>query len=356
MFMSGCNNIRESAPCNIDNVTFNLDNSPTVDKRDTFKYELIQLEDNPQCMLSSIDKMIVTSKGLYILDTRFTPSLFLFGHDGRFINKIGVQGHSKSEYIRIDNFTASEEGDTVAIMEEYGNVIKLYTSNGAFLNAYTLEDKYGWDDLLLLEHNFYMSSYHHGYNGILTKYNTKFSQKTTIGLFDSKLIYGGGCSHKYTQFSSKYICFLDYYNSCFYLIDRSDEKNIIKLSLESSNVLSPSKKDYDIYPYDKILDYVLSDDYIFVLLDYKKSLCRFRIDINNKCMWRESESEILHSFLDYYNGVFYEYFTAKQIKELSQFCKNDVNLMKAIAPYLDSLSVEDNYYILKVKVANETQI
>lgn len=354
VLMSCCNNKRESEPCNIDSVIFNLDDCLSSDKIDTFEYDLMPLENNPQGMLSGIDKMIVTSKGLYILDTRYIPSLFLFGHDGRFINKIGVQGRSKSEYIRIDNFTANEEGDTVAIMDDFGKVIKLYTFNGTFLNSYTLEDEYGWDDLLLLENNFYLSSYHHGYNGILTKFDTKFSQKTTIGLFDPELISGGGCFRKYTQFSSKYICFLDYYNSCFYLFDRKNTENIIKLTLNSSNILSPSKKDYNLQPYDKILEYALSDDYIFMLLECDGCLRRYRIDINNKSMWQERKSGVFHSFLDYYKGEYYEYFSANQIKELSQFCKNDTNLMKVIAPYLDSLSVDDNYYILKVKLANET--
>ena len=354
--MSACDNKRDSQSYSIDNVIFSLDDCPESEKIDTFEYDLMPLENNPQCMLSSIDKMVVTSKGLYILDTRYIPLLYLFGHDGRFINKIGVQGRSKSEYIRIDNFTASEEGDTVAIMEDFGKVIKLYTNNGTFLNAYTLEDEYGWDDLLLLENNFYLSSYHHGYDGILNKYDTKFSKQTNIGLFDPELISGGGCFRKYTQFSSKYICFLDFFNSCFYLFDRNNTENITKLTLESSNILSPSKVDNIFHPYDKILEYALSDNYIFMVLEYKGSQRRFRIDINNKCMWKEPRSGIFHSFLDYYKGEFYEYLTSKQIKELSQYCRNDVNLMKAIAPYLDSLSIEDNFYILKVKAANEKRI
>ena len=355
LLMTSCNHKDKVRSCEYSSVVFNLDDTPISDKAELYDYELIPLDSNPKCLLSSIEKMIVTPKGIYVQDTRYNHSLFLFGHDGKFISKIGVQGHSKSEYVRINNFTPSETGDTVAILDDYGRTIKVYSFTGKFLYSFSFEDEYGWDDCISVDNHFYMTSYHHGREEIFSKYDYNFKKQTKLGTFDSSLISGAGYFSKYTQYSSKYICFLDYYNSCFYLVDRNNEDRIIKLVIESSNILSPNKKEYDSYPYDKIMDYILTENGIFMHVDYQGYLCKYRIDIDNKTIWKDQTSGINHSFMDYYKGSYYEYLTAQQIENLVKICKNDINLMKALTPYVDSLSDENNYYILKAKPIHEIQ-
>ena len=354
-FMASCSHKNRNSINENSSVVFNLDDTPVSNKTTSFDYELIPLDNNPKCMLSSIEKMIVTPKGIYVLDTRYNHSLYLFGHDGKFISKIGVQGHSKSEYVRINNFTSNETGDTVAILDDNGRIIKMYSCAGDFLNSFPFEVEYGWDDCVFVDNHFYMTSYHHGREEIFGKYDSDFKKQTKVGEYDSSLISGAGYFLKYTQYSSKYICFLDYYNSCFYLVDRKNEERIIRLAIESSNILSPTKKEYDSYPYDKIMDYTLTDEGIFMHVDYQGYLCKYRIDIDNEKIWKDQTPGINHSFMDYYKGSYYEYFTAQQIGDLVKICKNDVNLMEALAPYVVSLSDENNYYILKAKPIHEIQ-
>lgn len=355
LFMASCSQKKGERIYENNSIVFNLDETPVSNKAESYNYELIPLDCNSKCMLSSIEKMIVTPKGIYVLDTRYNHSLFLFGHDGKFISKIGVQGHSKSEYVRINNFTANETGDTVAILDDFGRTIKTYSFTGKFLNSYSFEVEYGWDDCVLVDNHFYMTSYHHGREEIFGKYDYNFKKQTKVGEFDSSLISGAGYFLKYTQYSSKYICFLDYYNSCFFLVDRKNEEHIIRLTIESSNILSPNKKEYDSYPYDRIIDYILTEKGIFMHVDYQGYLCKYRIDIDNNKIWKDQTPGINHSFMDYYKDSYYEYFTTQQIRDLVNICKNDVNLMEALAPYVDSLSDDDNYYILKAKPIHEIQ-
>ena len=70
-------------------------------------------------------------------------------------------------------------------------------------------------------------------------------------------------------------------------------------------------------------------------------------------IWKDQTPGINHSFMDYYKGSYYEYLTAQQIENLVKICKNDINLMKALTPYVDSLSDDNNYYILKAKPIHE---
>lgn len=333
-------------------IVLNIDKCDDVNINDigSSQYEIVPLENNPQFMVSNVDKMIVTERGIYILDTRHIPTLYLFGHDGKAIRKIGKQGHSKSEYVRIDNFTANERGDTVALLDEFGKMVKLYSDKDEFLGSHTFDESCGWDDCMMLDNKIYMSSYHHANNCLIAKYSMDLSAKESVVCTGDELIPGPGCFFTYTQHSSKYICFLDYYKSSFYLIDRTDETSIIKFELQSDNILSPEKKDYVQAPYDAILEYVLTDNYIFMEVTCKEHLKSYMIDIEKRELKQVTFNVFKPSTLDCYKGTCYGFLMPQSIKDISFYCSANKELMRVIAPHKGSVSDSNNLYILKTRL------
>ena len=330
-------------------VVLNLDkcDEMSIDEIGSPHYEIVPLENNSQFMVGNVDKMIVTEIGIYILDTRYTPTLFLFGHDGKAIRRIGKQGHSKSEYVRIDNFTANEKGDTVAILDEFGRMVKLYSDKDEFLGSHTFDENCGWDDCMMLDNKMYTSSYHHANNCLIAKYSTDFTAKESVVCMNDDLIPGPGSFYKHTQYSSRYISFLDYYNSCFYLIDRTDETNIVKFELQSDNILSPTKEDYIRAPYDAVLEYVLTDDYIFMDVTSKEYLKSYMIDIGKRQLKQVAFNVFKPSMMECYKGTCYGFLMPQSIRDIRLYCSANKELMKVIATYADTVSDRDNIYILK---------
>lgn len=332
-------------------IVFNLDKCDEMNINDigSSHYEIVPLENNSQFMVGNVDKMIVTEKGVYVLDTRYTPMLFLFGHDGKAIRRIGKQGHSKSEYVRIDNFAANERGDTVALLDEFGKTVKLYSDKDKFLGSYTFDENNGWDDCMMLDNKIYMSSYHHANNCLIAKYSTDFATRESVVCMNDELIPGPGCFYKHTQHSSRYISFLDYYNSCFYLVDRTDETNVIKFELQSDNILSPEKEDYIRAPYDAVLEYVLTDDYIFMDVTCKEHLKSYMIDIDKRQLKQVVFNAFKPSMMDCHKGTCYGYLMPQSIRDIRLYCSANKELMKVLATYADTVSDSDNIYILKTK-------
>lgn len=311
--------------------------------------KIIKLDNNEKCLLSGVDKMIVTHKGIYVLDTKYKHVLYLFAHNGQFMKAIGKQGHGKGEYVRINNFSANEEGDTVAILDDFGKNIKIYNADGHFLKCYNVEGEFGWDDILLLNNNYYLFNYHHESKDILSVFTSDFVNRDVWGQFESELIPGVGSSYKYLQYSPKYISVLDYYNACFYLFNRERNGEIKKIVLNSSDIIS-MKNAEDESKYDAIIDYILADEFIYVTVARKQQIYNYKIDINNNIMTMLRTSNYASLADGYYDGKFYISYSPKRIKDAIKYNSCDTLFINATESLRDSVTYDDNFFIL---VANE---
>lgn len=348
LFLVSCNNGSVSESTVVNNYDIDLDTCNSIVYRDSLAYDIFSLENKADYMLSGIDKMSITPSGIYIMDTKYLPNLYVFDTKGNALSKIGKQGHSKSEYVRINNFSTNEKGDTVAILDDFGKVIKFYDKTGSFIRSYTFENECGWNECLLLDNCVYAYSYNHIGPSVITKYSADFSEKQEIGIWDSNLIQGLCGHYSNMQYSKKYICVLDFYNSRFYLVDRYDNDKIISISLISKNIISPLKEkfDYEIY-HDHVAEYWLTNDEIICSIYYKKQLATYSISLSSMSISKISSKGMRPHYMSKDDSFFYSYFTTSSILNLKKYNISDSVFNKAIEPYFDSLSEFDNYYIVK---------
>lgn len=100
---------------------------------DSIKY--IPLETTDLSIFGSMDKLIVTDKGEFLIaDKEITSALYLFDADGRFLKKIGFKGVGPKEYIGIDDVTYYNRN--IFIWDSKGRKILKYTMEGDVVSTY----------------------------------------------------------------------------------------------------------------------------------------------------------------------------------------------------------------------------
>ena len=320
---------------------------------DSFDYDILPLEDAPNGVIGSIGKMVVTENGYYVSDSRETPALYLFGRDGKFVRKIEKHGRSQKEYMRMCSFTANEKGDTIAVLDNMGREIKLYDQYGHFLLRHVFDEEYGWDDCVIIDNRFYMFSYHGGNEGVVTMYSSDFSKREIIGEECTRpLIPGAGEANvKYIQYNTSSICCMDYFNSCFFLIDRKSNGVIKKYALRSSNMLSSDYIPEKFFSYDQILSYTLVDECLYFELKVKDETAVFKLNFADGKLYKV---DTFISFLDYKNNLLYSSMQSEYVKMCMDndryFHKNE-NRLKAFSAYEDKLASQENPFVIINKVA-----
>lgn len=331
-------------------VDINVDDCETCPV-DSFDYDVLPLEDTSKGIVSSIGRMVVTDKGYYISDSRGTPVLYLFAKDGKFLRLIDKHGRSQKEYARIFNFTANERGDTIAILDNMGGEVKLYDQYGHFLLRHVFDDEYSWDDCAIIDNHFYMVSYHGGNKGIVTKYSSDFTGKEVIGEVSRPLVSGAGVSDtKYIQYNSSLICYMDYFNSSFFLIDRKTNDIIKKYTLSSSNMLTSEYVTEKIFGYDQILSFTLADECLYLELQVKDKAAAFKLDLTDDKLYK---LDTFVGFCDYKGGSFYSSINAEYVKiniDTDRYLHRNVNRLKAFSVYEDKLKGQENPFVVINKV------
>lgn len=91
--------------------------------------KLVRLESD-SCMVGKIDKIICTDSFLYILDSFITKGVYIFTREGRFVNKITRQGHSKYEYTQLWDMFFDKNRNTLCLLSRYDQKIISFTPDG----------------------------------------------------------------------------------------------------------------------------------------------------------------------------------------------------------------------------------
>ena len=88
---------------------------------DSIRY--IPLETSDSCLVGSVDKMLRTAKGEYILvDKEKSRAIYVFDAAGHFLNRIGKCGKGPAEYSMIEDVTYGF--DAVYVWDNVGTVAK----------------------------------------------------------------------------------------------------------------------------------------------------------------------------------------------------------------------------------------
>lgn len=100
-------------------------------------YHYVRLDNDKDCLLSGIEKVLVTDTYISILDK---DRILFFQPDGRFSSKIERRGRGTGEYRKIDDYAI--QGNLVYILSRLEKKIKFYTFDGNYVGKMDLNDWY----------------------------------------------------------------------------------------------------------------------------------------------------------------------------------------------------------------------
>lgn len=89
--------------------------------------KFIFLETNAASLIGKIDKVVITEKYIYILDTFIAGTIFIFDNEGNFIKRLASQGEGPNEYMKPTDIVVGKENIWVL---DNGRSIKTFDFSG----------------------------------------------------------------------------------------------------------------------------------------------------------------------------------------------------------------------------------
>lgn len=93
--------------------------------------EAIPLETNENCLISNIHKLHVTDNYLYVWDRKL-EKIYIFDHQGHFVNSIHNQGNGPDKYISINGFEMDTRSNKIVLSDSFSRRIFIYDETGEF--------------------------------------------------------------------------------------------------------------------------------------------------------------------------------------------------------------------------------
>jgi hypothetical protein len=164
---------------------YTIDLDKAIHSEDIFLYstiykgiETILLETNESCLIGSINKMRVSDKYIFILDTDIAKGLFVFDKKGNFVRKIGNAGHGPGEYVNPSDFTISYENNTIYILDYASNRINKYNlSTGIFIKSINIDGSVRSNNIEYVGGKLYADAYFSNHSD--SNYLLRVIQETT---------------------------------------------------------------------------------------------------------------------------------------------------------------------------------
>lgn len=276
-FNKGASTVFKTQTINLDNVT-----KEDASISDLFSdIDFMPLENNPNCMLSYVEKMEVTDRGFILFDKGNIPAIQTFSFNGEYTGKIGDIGKAKGEFQNnVFDICSSVDGDTIAIATSEG--IMLY-KNRKYQFTKTLEQGFVKHIMWIPDGFVYCSDYsddNHSLHILDKNLNIKNDLFNTNGV----MIRNYGATHHAIQTDKNNIFYYDQYQSCFYRINQSNLNDITQIRLESKNALNYSSfEDSELYvkPFDSVMDYYLFNGDVYGNISLSDGLYFFKLNISN---------------------------------------------------------------------------
>lgn len=116
----------------------------------------IELEETDSCLLHESVKVQQTSDAIYIMDGG-ADKLYKFDTQGHFIRSISNKGQGPEEYLSLEDFTVSMNGDSIYICSAPSE-IKAFDSNGHYCGGYAVDSEAPLTELDIIESGFVMAA------------------------------------------------------------------------------------------------------------------------------------------------------------------------------------------------------
>lgn len=329
--------------------TVKLDDIGYINKLDSnANYQIIPLEGHGESMINSVDKLIITSSGIFVLDLYPEPSIRMFSHDGSYMGKIGALGHSKSEVSYILDFCTNAMGDSIYLLQY--DEIKVFNNKGKYLSTIKLNETMHCEKIVCVDNKFVCSSNYTGVPNLVNicddKFAIEYKQVETNGYSINQHPYMKNpiwCSHGK-------IIYCDFFSSSFYVTDMKTFQTVC-YELESDNLLK--REDATLRNWDNrdhILKYYFDGRIIKGSIAFGNTLKNFELDLKNEtCNVFLNISGVLPVDA-YYNGLYYTCADPESLLRFVETCENNkqnTSLYNEIKKY--KVSSNDNYYIIMWK-------
>ncbi len=100
------------------------------------KIDFIFLETSDSCLLKATRK-IICRNGMYFIESG--SRIYLFSSNGSFLNSIGKIGRGPDEYISLNDFDVSSDGNTLALLTNPNRKVFLFKSTGEILRSFPVD-------------------------------------------------------------------------------------------------------------------------------------------------------------------------------------------------------------------------
>lgn len=322
-------------------------------------FKLVSLSDTLSALLRDPVKMYVSNSHIYVYD-RSKNGICDYDSVGNYLGTIGRVGHAANEYVLMRNFSISDSGDTIAIIQKRN--IKYYTKENRFIGKYDFPEDIFWEDIAFWNDNLLVADFHRSNSNILTLMDKNSRVLSNYFESTSDMLYYRPVIINNIQQDKNYICVCDFASSSFIIIDKNTHSTE-KISLRSKNIL---KEEYLTDPnfadvnYDHIKSFVYSNGKIYGTFYSSTDNAgafhgySFILNVVSKKIETYESSDISPRFLYASDDNFYmlihpclliEAFQKNNpdyscIKDLLQDAYNGLNKV---------VDETDNYYILKMR-------
>ncbi len=249
-----CNHLSNSAEADYSNVTqIQYDEKEEhVIKIDQIvdRCSFVRLTAEQPSLIGKIDQLILCDSFIVVVDKRIAKSIFVFNHDGKFLNRISRLGNGPGEYLLI-NHVAINDNNEVCILDNIKCRVTLFDITGKFISSHDLPFKSVKMEILGND-NFLFDVQ----DCSVISGNKKIIEKSCYVLTDSKfnVKYAFGDDHSYNNPSfclymedflksdGKIYCRLDHGNTIFEL-NRDSVIAKYELSLKGEKLYIPTIED-----------------------------------------------------------------------------------------------------------------
>lgn len=360
IFLLSCTNDNNNSSIQTTNIQVELNDTNKIWFDDEFfDFELIKLENNVSCMLSSFNKLIATDKYLYILDGSPVSTLYQFNYNGSFIRQIGKRGHAQNEYYNIYDIAINTKGDSVLILDSHS--VKTYFESGEFLNNLDLPDNHNYQsNIAYANDGYYIASYTRTSDNLIYYVrNTNNKNMSLVSVDDEIINMPSPCGNPFQQIGDS-ICYYDFPSSTFFLFDINNPSNVQQIVLESSNMRTVERLkevNWQSDNYDGILDYVFNGRDIYGSIMINGNEYNIQIEKNNNECHVSKINLIDYGFSAYHNGWYYVILHPNWIHDMIDFdnkfrggiFKKDSELKSLFEKMCDNLNEKDNYVVLRAR-------
>ena len=153
VLLTSCSN-SSSKSDNIEKIHFTKNN---ISLSDSFDIDFVKLETNDECLIGAISNIEVFDNRIFILDRRFTESLYVFDMNGKFISKIGSKGSGPGNYVFPIDFTIDKENRRVVIDDGNRNNLLFYDLD-SYEYLYSKNHTTHFFDFLISKNQFFLFS------------------------------------------------------------------------------------------------------------------------------------------------------------------------------------------------------